>query len=258
MAKNLSVVTIHYNDFRALEKTLLSLKRLRSINFNLNIEWIVIDGGSDFTDHQELLDQIRILSNSFISEKDTGIYHAMNKGLALVTCDWVIFMNSGDCFCENDFFKRMFDLLDERKDVGVVYGAAYEGTDDTTWHLKHPRSISSLWWGMPTHHQAIVFSSDLAKRFNYDTSLRIAADYKLVCQTSKSTIVEILDCPVCYFDTTGLSSLNFNAGLSEQQRVRRDVIDVSELPNFLIFLLKISARKIRFTLPMIYRLLRYK
>ena len=89
----ISVVTICYNSKLFIEKTILSV-----INQSYeDLEYIVVDGGS--TDGT--LDVIHKYSNritKWISEKDEGIYNAMNKALDIITGDWVIFMNSGDCF----------------------------------------------------------------------------------------------------------------------------------------------------------------
>ena len=89
----ISVVTICYNSKLFIEKTILSV-----INQSYeDVEYIVVDGGS--TDGT--LDVIHKYSNritKWISEKDEGIYNAMNKALDIITGDWVIFMNSGDCF----------------------------------------------------------------------------------------------------------------------------------------------------------------
>src|SRR5437879_6907645 len=86
----LSVITVVYNDVKGIERTMLSV-----LNQTYpNVEYIIIDGFS--TDGT--LDVIKKYQGriKLISEKDEGIYDAMNKGLAIATGDYVLFMNSGD------------------------------------------------------------------------------------------------------------------------------------------------------------------
>ncbi len=99
----LSVITVVYNNARDIERTMLSV-----INqTHPNIEYVIVDG---------LVNQMaRLIVNRYktniaklISEKDAGIYDAMNKGLAAATGDYVIFMNSGDEFYEKDTVENVF------------------------------------------------------------------------------------------------------------------------------------------------------
>jgi putative colanic acid biosynthesis glycosyltransferase len=257
--KTLSIVTVHFNDFHGLERTLNSIQTLKKKNPSINIEWIIIDGGSDFSEFNKLYTKLEIISNRFISEPDEGIYDAMNKGLKLATKDWVIFMNAGDTFCDNDFLVNMFDRLKLIDDTDIVYASAYEGTSQTNWALKNPRSPSYLWWGMPTHHQAIVFRTKVAKEFYYDTGFSIAADYKLVSQVSLySKHVLVMDIPLCHFDLTGLSTNNSNKGLEEAHLIRQDVLLKSNIANNIIWFLQKLIKSIKNTFPKLYASIRYK
>ncbi len=86
-----SIITVVYNRVHDIEYT------LRSITGQTypNIEYIVIDGGSsDGT--SEILKKYKLYIQHFVSEKDNGIYDAMNKGLLLATGDYVLFINGGD------------------------------------------------------------------------------------------------------------------------------------------------------------------
>jgi glycosyltransferase involved in cell wall biosynthesis len=94
----LTVVTIVYNNVRDIERTVLSvLNQTYS-----NIEYLVIDGAS--TDGTlELLKKYEGRLTKLISESDEGIYDAMNKGLALASGDYILFMNSGDEIYTSDY-----------------------------------------------------------------------------------------------------------------------------------------------------------
>jgi glycosyltransferase involved in cell wall biosynthesis len=89
--QRLSIITINLNNASGLQKTFDSIF---SQDFTA-IEYIVIDGQSE-DGSQELIKQYAGKINYCISEKDTGIYNAMNKGISKATGDYLLFLNSGD------------------------------------------------------------------------------------------------------------------------------------------------------------------
>jgi glycosyltransferase involved in cell wall biosynthesis len=96
----LTIITINYNNKEGLVKTFDSVR----VQTWKDFEFIVIDGGS--TDGcKELIEQNHQI-NYWVSEKDSGVYNAMNKGIRKATGDYVIFMNSGDFFMMNLFWKK--------------------------------------------------------------------------------------------------------------------------------------------------------
>ena len=92
-----SIITVNLNNLRGLRKTMESVLAQDSSLY----EWIVIDGGS--TDgSRELIEQNQDKIAYWVSEPDKGIYHAMNKGIAHATGDYLLFLNSGDCLVSSD------------------------------------------------------------------------------------------------------------------------------------------------------------
>ena len=94
---NISIITVHLDDFEGLIRTFHSLQALLS---NQHLSWVVIDGGSHIeTDDQETgVDLIKSVADFFSSEPDRGIYDAMNKGCRAAKGDYVLFLNAGDEF----------------------------------------------------------------------------------------------------------------------------------------------------------------
>ena len=133
-----SVITINYNNCRGLHQTILSVVHQEYQNF----EFIVIDGGS--TDGS--LDVIKDYSENitfWVSEKDRGIYHAMNKGVAQAHGDYCLFMNSGDCFYDKDVLGRVVNSSAiEDIIVGKVSIDKYD-------HIISPPPLNglTLYWG---------------------------------------------------------------------------------------------------------------
>ena len=161
----LSIVTINKDNRVGLQKTINSLQSLVGRDY----QWVCIDSAS--TDGSvELANQFKTQNDVVISEKDAGIYNAMNKGISLSKGDYVLFLNSGDTLSSQikslDFMKVVtgHDL--------ALFGFEIRNTQ------RKPRSNSWRFWSMPTSHQAIAYSSALLKQNPFDESYRFAADFE--------------------------------------------------------------------------------
>lgn len=114
-----SVITVVFNAVDSIESTVRSVLDQTYDN----VEYIVIDGGS--TDGTvEVLKRYQDKFAYFVSEKDGGIYDAMNKGIAAATGEWIGIMNAGDVFPSNDVLSRVFAAGCEYDGVDVIYGDA--------------------------------------------------------------------------------------------------------------------------------------
>ncbi len=177
----LSIITVVYNNFHHIERT------MRSVFSQTypNIEYIVIDGGSN----DGTVDIIKKYQNQitkFISEKDAGIYDAMNKGLALASGDYVLFMNSGDEIYAPHTVEQIFAI---QTDADIYYGetAIYS----TNWqHLgqrRHKAPSKFTWksfkYGMNICHQAIYIKRSLTQP--YDLQYSLSADIDWVIRAAK-------------------------------------------------------------------------
>ena len=108
----ITIVTVCLNNKDMLKKTVCSVKA----QDYPHIDYLVIDGAStDGT--RDFLSNERILR--WISEPDSGIYNAMNKGIRMAKGDWVIFMNAGDTFVTSDTISKIFS---QGQEADVIYG----------------------------------------------------------------------------------------------------------------------------------------
>lgn len=172
MNPKLSVITVVYNNVKDIERTILSV-----LNQSYpNIEYIIIDGSS--TDGT--LDIIKKYENKIskiISETDNGIYHAMNKGLALATGDYVLFMNSGDEIYSNHTVEKVFA---SSPDTDIYYGETemYDENWNSLGQRRHkvPDKLTykSFRFGMSVSHQAIYVRRNLVEP--YDLQYKLSAD----------------------------------------------------------------------------------
>lgn len=165
----ISVITVVYNAARDLTKT---IKSVLSQN-NCNLEYIIIDGES--TDGTvDIIKKYQPKLTYWISEKDTGIYDAMNKGIDQANGDWIVFMNAGDCFCDENTINRVSSSLDST--VDIVSGDIYLCHEDTKEYTK-ARGVEKAMEGMFCFHQTMFTRAELCKKYKFDTGFKIAADY---------------------------------------------------------------------------------
>lgn len=177
----LTVITIVFNNVRDIERTVLSV-----LNQHYpNIEYLVIDGAS--TDGTlEVLKNYEGRLAKLISEKDKGIYDAMNKGLSLASGDYVLFMNSGDEIYNVDTVEQVFN---SSADADIYYGET-EMFDDNWISLgqrRHKAPETFTWkgfqYGMSISHQAIYIRTTLIEP--YDLQYKLSADIDWIIKAAK-------------------------------------------------------------------------
>jgi putative colanic acid biosynthesis glycosyltransferase len=151
----LSVVTINFNNASGLTKTLSSLAPFRKSGF----EWVFIDGGSK-DQSVELSKKFSLPTDIVVSEPDSGIYNAMNKGIQYATGDQILFLNSGDVL--HPEIQSIEELgLDKTADLHL-FGFEIRN------RVRMPRMNTWRIWSMPTSHQAIIYSSRLLRKLPFD------------------------------------------------------------------------------------------
>ena len=167
-----TIVTVTYNCAASIEATLVSV-----INQTFSEkEYIIIDGQS--TDETLIvIDKYRNSIASIISEKDKGIYDAMNKGIKMARGEWVIFMNSGDVFVSNTVLQEVFDNK-EYPSVGVIYGGVRVFTMGKLFDMT-PYSLATISYQIPFCHQSVFTRLDILKNNPFDISFKVAADYNM-------------------------------------------------------------------------------
>ncbi|WP_462266671.1 glycosyltransferase family 2 protein [Mucilaginibacter sp.] len=178
----LSIITVVYNNVHDVERTLLSVTG----QTYGNIEYVVIDGDSaDGT--LDVLERYRPHISKLISEKDKGIYDAMNKGLALATGDYVLFMNSGDEIYAPDTVAKLFATA---PDADIYYGET-EMIDEGGRILgrrRHKAPERFTWrsfrYGMSISHQAIYIRRSLTGPYCYP-QYQLSADIDWILTAAK-------------------------------------------------------------------------
>lgn len=210
--KKLSIVTICYNNLQVKE-TCESIVNQTWQDF----EWIVIDGGSE-QDTIDILNEYKNRINIFVSEKDNGIYDAINKGILKSSGEWLNFMNAGDSFASNSVLEQTFK--DKTYKSEVIYGDFNYVTEEKIHNYKMQNELSVPFLCLYClNHQSTFFKADLFKRFGLYN-----LDYKLLSDCEKNIIFflsgckfEYIDLTIANYDAYGLSS---NTTQSENEEVK--------------------------------------
>lgn len=209
----LSVITVVYNNVADIEQTMLSVLN----QTYQGIEYIVIDGLS--TDGTvPIIEKYKDRLAKFVSEKDKGIYDAMNKGLALATGDYVLFMNSGDGIYSADTVANVFAAA---TDADIYYGETEmidpQGNSLGQRRHKAPKNFTwrSFKYGMSISHQAIYIKRSLVG--SYDPKYQLSADIDWILRAAKKakTIVNVHQY-VAKYRVGGMSKLKHRQSLIER------------------------------------------
>lgn len=222
-----SVITINFNNRDGLRQTIESVI---SQTYN-DFEYIVIDGGS--TDGSvDIVQKYEKSISYWVSEKDRGIYHAMNKGVAQAHGDYCIFMNSGDCFNDDTVLECM-----ERHGLheDIVIGKVVMVGSSQIISPPPLRSISlyHLYSGAIPHQGAFI-SKALLERHPYDESMKISADWKFFLQAIilDNCSVRYVDELVASYDMEGVSSKNQLQMWQEKEQVLSELFPPRVLSDY--------------------------
>lgn len=204
-----SIITVCYNEKNRIAETLKSVVEQK----NFTYEHLILDGGSTdgtleiIKKYSEINPRAR-----FISERDGGIYDAMNKGIALAKGKYVFFLNAGDTFYSDDVLsdvKKYMEDLDTIY-VGAINGINMDGTQEITYFsCKESEIKETLVKGGGPCHQAIFAPIETLRAHKFNLEYSLAADLEWF-DYSYSNGVQCKDIPVIIsnFDRCGVSGQN--------------------------------------------------
>jgi glycosyltransferase involved in cell wall biosynthesis len=186
----ITVITVVRNDELHIEITILSV-----INQKYkNLEYIIIDGES--SDHTvEIIKKYDQYIDYWISEKDLGIYDAMNKGIGIASGVGILFLNSGDYF--------VGEVLNNNIKIPCWINIAYTNFFGKYTFCK----FKNYKMGLPIPHQGILFEN---KKINYKLRYKIASDYDFYLEYKYGSKLTKHNCEgYIHYDNSGKSNENF-------------------------------------------------
>jgi glycosyltransferase involved in cell wall biosynthesis len=216
-----SIITVTYNAESVIGPTLKSVLEQTYTNY----EYLLIDGGSkDGTVAKAKASGIGFAH--IISERDKGIYDAMNKGIALATGDYLCFLNAGDKLHKETTLQEIAQNLKNENLPDVIYGeTAIVNEKGDFLHMRRLSTPEELDWksfkqGMLVCHQAFLARRTLAVNNLYDLQYRFSADFdwciRIMKQAtylhnSRQTMIDYLN--------EGMTTQNHKASLKERFRI---------------------------------------
>ncbi len=193
-----SIITVVFNGEKYLKQTIQSV-----INQTYdNVEYIIIDGGS--TDRTlDIIKKYEDQIDYWVSEKDKGIYDAMNKGIQTATGEFIAFINADDWY-ENNAIEYVIKAYNKKQSIDFFYG-------NLNYIKKSGEMV--LWKGnrgtkgLEVPHPTCFIRTLLLKKVPFDTSFKIAADADLILRLFNSNIKSFyIDEVIANFRDGGVSS----------------------------------------------------
>jgi len=206
-----SIITITYNSAETVEDTIRSV----AAQTYGNVEYIMVDGLSK-DDTLQIAEKHKSSIAKLISEKDKGIYDAMNKGVNLATGDVVGILNSDDFYADENVINDIVDIFNKTGADAVYADLIYVHRDDTSkvlrrWEAGEYKPGQFLKGWMPPHPTFFVKKSIYDKWGSYNIGLRSAADYELMLRFIHKHHISVAYLPrvITHMRAGGQSNVSF-------------------------------------------------
>lgn len=239
----LSIVTINYNNVEGLKRTLASVAE----QSYRDIEHIIIDGGSTDGSVEAIKEYVAANPNrdpffkhtiNWVSEKDSGIYNAMNKGIRKASGAYVQILNSGDVLAAPNVAARMVAAIEDAEYPELMYGNMikkdYESGKILGKSMEVEYSVRQ-YYASTMNHDCCYVRRDVYETYGlYDESLKIVSDWKWFLQAIGLGKVKpvYVDIDVTIFDASGVSETNIELRNKERRQVLEEILPPAILADY--------------------------
>ncbi len=244
----ISIITINYNNAVGLRKTIESVISQSNTFF----EYIIIDGGS--TDgSKEIIETYKNHVSYWVSEKDAGIYQAMNKGWRQATGEYCLFLNSGDYLYNENVIEQSSDLINKNS-ADIIYGNLFAFDETQSWISTFTNKISLYYFSnnFIPHPSTFTKRSLLIQLNGFHEHYSILSDWTFFIEAFiAKAIFSRIDLTISAFYMKGISS-GSKKGLYEREQIfenelkflREDFRNFKRLRHFDTSILTRIARKL--------------
>lgn len=225
MKPSISVVTVCFNAAASIGDTLASVARQTNVEF----EHIIVDGGS----RDDTMEVIRKHEHDRLfakSERDAGIYDAMNKGVARATGDYVLFLNADDYLARPDALALAAAKLAETSVDCLFADTRFVGSDGRTPQNRlYSARRFAPWWlrmGMQPPHPSMLMRRTLIRDLGgFDTNYRIAGDFDLIARAVLRARASFTQLPIVmtHFRVGGISTAGMRSKLILNQELSQSL-----------------------------------
>ncbi len=214
----ISIITVNLNDLEGLKRTMASVFWQTWKEF----EYIVIDGGS--TDgSKEYIESHKDKIDYWVSEQDSGIYNAMNKGIKAATGEYLLFLNSGDTLCNSKVIEHV--ALQISNEYEIYYGDVQRIYKNGIKKIKTYDSVLTFSFFIDSaiaHQSAFIKKRLFSEIFNYNEDYKILADWEfLICAICNHNVpYKHLGLIISNYDMNGVSSQPENKLIMKKERAQ--------------------------------------
>ena len=199
---NISIITVCYNAASTIEETLKSIKKLKEIDND--IEYVVVDGQStDNTNH--IISQYDEIIDKYISEPDSGLYDALNKGIKMSTSDWVMLLAADDSIISKgiDLFRKTV-----KQETEIWCGSTVCRDINGYYIWQSSNDLAGLKDSCVLRHPASVFKKSIFSKYGfYDTRFKCNGDGEMFYRMYINKVkFQIEDVPMVLFGLEGMSA----------------------------------------------------
>jgi glycosyltransferase involved in cell wall biosynthesis len=198
----ISIITPVYNAATTLEKTIQSVINQPRIS---ELQYIIVDGGS--TDGSiEIIERYLDKINVFISEKDKGVYDAMNKGISQATGDVIGIINADDWYNEGAL-KSVENIFIQQPDISIVYSPIDNYVDGKYVNTFYPGNLDNLIFKFILNHPSCFIKKSIYQQIGlFNLSYKIAADYDLIFRAYISGAkFQFISTPLASYSLNGMT-----------------------------------------------------
>lgn len=254
----LSIITVTFNAEKEVKKTIQSVLSQKDYPIDAKLEMVFIDGKStdqtvSVIQHFIPLLEEKQISVRLISESDSGIYDAMNKGIKHAHGTWIQMLNAGDCLYNSHIFRKILPKMID-SEAGVLYGDFIKENEFTSRISKTP-PLPELRGRIIFCHQSVFIRRDINIVNLYDTKYKLSADYKLLLKLYLEGIkFEYVPLCIVSYDLTGVSAKRMVEAYRECHHAREElkVID-NRVKDYCVYIAGISKLTILNRMPQALR-----
>ncbi len=214
-----TVITVTYNARQTLERTIRSVQE----QTYEQIEHIIVDGKS--TDGTiEIIKQLKNENTHWVSQKDKGIYDAMNKATLLAKGSYICYLNAGDAFYDKETVEQLMLAAQINNYPDILYGETVVVNDEGEFlYNRRLKAPSTLTWksfkqGMLVCHQAFIINRRIFE--SYDLSYKFSADVDWCIRLmKKSNSIVNTHLKLIKYLNEGVTTANRKASLKERYKI---------------------------------------
>lgn len=233
----LTIVTVMRDDLEGLTRTRTSILEQHVLDANL-IEWLIVDSSSD----QAMTDAVIERENLTVPTRriwvePAGVYPAMNFALENVCGTFVLFLNSGDCLASPTVLDLILHELNAPESSSLTWWVgrvciidrAGKASISAAWDFAAEKRHMFARGMFPPHQATIVRAQALRDLGGFDTSYRIAADYRAALQLSVLADPVVCRAVIAKFYEGGISTTQWKRAAAEFHRARLEVFEPSPI-----------------------------